>query len=79
MCPKHGKINPVIDDIIYGKKTSGCRKCGLEISAEKQTLSLKEFEKRLIERHNNRFKIINYTAFSKKIIVYDNEKNIEII
>ena len=68
ICPEHGEFWQKPDNHLNGW---GCKKCGLKISSEKQTLTTEDFIKRAKEIHGNKYDYskVNYIDTKTKVCI----------
>ena len=68
ICPEHGEFWQKPDNHLNGW---GCKKCGLKISGEKQTLTTKEFIERAKEVHGDKYDYskVEYKNYKTKICI----------
>ena len=77
-CNKHGKFIKTLNDFAYGIDKLNCKECSKEKLSKQYSLNKEDFEKRLKNKHGNRFKIIKYENYTKYVLVFDKEKEEEI-
>lgn len=73
ICPKHGEFEIRPHNIISGKQ--GCRECGYERSAKKQTITQEEFEHKANAVHNSKYdySISKYVDYNTPIDIICHE------
>lgn len=74
ICPIHGEFYQQPRDHT-GKRPQGCKKCGLEKTADKNRVSKNEFIKRSCKLHGNRYdySLVDYKQLKDKVTIICHE------